>query len=71
MEGDLITGTLIKSAVGTLVERATGYLMLMHLPHVYGALEVQEAMTTAMATPPTALRRTLTWDQGQEMANHV
>jgi IS30 family transposase len=70
-EGDLITGTLNKSAIGTLVERATGYVMLMHLPHAHGALEVQESMTTAMATLPPTLRRTLTWDQGQEMANHV
>lgn len=70
-EGDLITGTLNKSAIGTLVERATGYVMLMHLPHAHGALEVQESMTTAMANLPPALRRTLTWDQGQEMANHV
>jgi IS30 family transposase len=45
--------------------------MLMHLPHAHGALEVQESMTTAMATLPPTLRRTLTWDQGQEMANHV
>jgi transposase, IS30 family len=45
--------------------------MLMHLPHAQGALEVQESMTTAMATQPRTLRRTLTWDQGQEMANHV
>src|SRR5271154_6243451 len=42
-EGDLITGTLNKSAIGTLVERATGYVMLMHLPHAHGALEVQDA----------------------------
>lgn len=70
-EGDLITGTLNKSAIGTLVERATGYVMLMHLPRAHGALEVQESMTTMMATLPPTLRRTLTWDPGQEMANHV
>lgn len=65
-EGDLITGTLNKSAIGTLVERATGFVMLLHLPHTHGALDVQEAMTTTMATLPATLRRTLTWDQGAE-----
>jgi hypothetical protein len=70
-EGDLITGAMNQSAIGTLVERATGYVMLLHLPHTHGAIDVQEAMTTTMARLPRTLRRTLTWDQGQEMANHV
>ncbi|MCW2525529.1 MAG: family transposase [Pseudonocardiales bacterium] len=70
-EGDLITGTENKSAIGTLVERATGFLMLLHLPDAHGALEVQDAMIAAMATLPATLRRTLTWDQGREMSNHV
>jgi IS30 family transposase len=70
-EGDLITGTENKSAIGTLVERATGYLLLLHLPQAHGALEVQESMIEAMAGLPVTLRRTLTWDQGCEMTNHV
>jgi transposase, IS30 family len=70
-EGDLITGANNKSAIGTLVERATGYLMLLHLPHAHGALEVQDAMVQAMSSLPATLRQTLTWDQGPEMTNHV
>jgi IS30 family transposase len=70
-EGDLITGSVNKSAIGTLVERTTGYAMLLHLPQAHGAVEVQDAMIEAMASLPDTLRRTLTWDQGMEMRNHV
>lgn len=70
-EGDLITGSVNKSAIGTLVERSTGYVMLLHLPIAHGALEVQDAMIEAMSSLPDTLRRTLTWDQGREMSNHV
>jgi hypothetical protein len=67
-EGDLITGAENKSAIGTLVERSTGYVMLLHLPNSHGADDVQDAMVEAMSRLPQTLRRTLTWDQGQEMA---
>lgn len=70
-EGDLIVGTQSKSAIGTLVERATGFVMLLHLPDDHGADAVQEAMIQVMAGLPETLRRTLTWDQGREMTNHV
>lgn len=70
-EGDLITGAENKSAIGTLVERATGYVTLLHLPNGHGAEAVQEAMVEAMSHLPATLRRTLAWDQGIEMANHV
>jgi transposase, IS30 family len=70
-EGDLITGAENKSAIGTLVERSTGYVMLLYLPNSHGADDVQEAMVEAMSRLPQTLRRTLTWDQGQEMANHT
>jgi len=71
-EGDLIIGsTVSKSAIGTLVERKTGFTMLLHLPDGHTALAVQEAMVAKMADLPRILRQTLTWDQGKEMANHA
>ncbi len=63
--------TASKSAVGTLVERTTGFVMLLHLPNNHGALAVQEALVAKMATLPEQLKLSLTWDQGSEMANHV
>jgi IS30 family transposase len=70
-EGDLIIGAESKSAIGTLVERATRFVMLLHLPDNHGALAVQDAIVAKMSQLPTELRRTLTWDQGHEMANHA
>jgi IS30 family transposase len=70
-EGDLITGALNKSAIGTLVERVSGFVQLLHLPVDHGALAVQEAIAATTARLPETLRRTLTWDQGVEMSNHV
>jgi IS30 family transposase len=71
-EGDLIMGsTASASAVGTLVERTTRFVMLLHLPGGHTADIVQEAMVAKMATLPEHLRRSLTWDQGCEMANHA
>jgi IS30 family transposase len=71
-EGDLIMGSIASnSAIGTLVERATRYVMLLHLPSGRGADAVQEAMVSAMSRLPAELRKTLTWDQGKEMANHA
>lgn len=69
-EGDLITGAGNASAIGTLVERTTGFLMLLHLPERHGAVEVRDQMITAISRMPAALRRTVTWDQGIEMAKH-
>jgi len=70
-EGDLITGAENRTAIGTLVERTTGFVLLLHLPVNHGAIAVQEAITTAVADLPVMLRKTLTWDQGIEMANHA
>jgi transposase, IS30 family len=71
-EGDLIMGsTQSGSAIGTLVERSTRYTLLLHLPDNHTALAVQEAIIAKMAQLPAMLRRTLTWDQGKEMANHL
>jgi IS30 family transposase len=71
-EGDLILGSVASaSAIGTLVERSTRFTMLLHLPADHTALSVQEAVVAKMAQLPAILRRTLTWDQGSEMANHA
>ena len=84
-EGDLILG-LDSSAIGTLVERTTRFTMLLELPRMpghdaprmkngpalagHGAAAVREAIAAQIATLPAALRRSLTWDQGAEMAQH-
>lgn len=70
-EGDLIVGAEGKSAIGTLVERSTRFVMLLHLPDDHGALTVQNAIVAKMPELPAILRKTLTWDQGIEMANHA
>jgi IS30 family transposase len=70
-EGDLIIGAHGQSAIGTLVERVTGFVLLLHLPADHGAIAVQQVMIDRMAELPDTLRRTLTWDRGTEMANHA
>jgi IS30 family transposase len=70
-EGDLIMGAGNTSAIGTLVERATRYLILLHLDGDHTALTVQEAMCREMSRLPEVLRQTLTWDRGTEMSNHA
>ncbi|HEV2070234.1 MAG TPA: IS30 family transposase [Acidimicrobiales bacterium] len=70
-EGDLIMGQNNRSAVGTLVERTTRYLLLLHLPHGREAIKVNEAMKQAIAALPEDLVRSITWDQGKEMSSHV
>jgi IS30 family transposase len=85
-EGDLILG-LDRTAIGTLVERSTRFTMLLHLPPMdghggprakngpalagHGADAVRDAISTAITTLPGQLRRSLTWDQGAEMAQHA
>jgi transposase, IS30 family len=64
-------GKLSQSAIGTLVERKTGFVMLLHLPEDHGAVAVQQAMIAKMSQLPEILRQTLTWDRGSEMANHA
>ena len=70
-EGDLITGELNKTAIGTLVERTTRYTMLVHLPDGHGAEAVRDGLIATMMTLPAHLRGSLTWDQGSEMAGHT
>jgi IS30 family transposase len=83
-EGDLILGTG-HSAIGTLVERTSRFTMLLHLPPPgdhqprvkngppvsgHDAEAVRDAIADAILTLPDQLRRSLTWDQGAEMARH-
>lgn len=70
-EGDLIVGKAGKSAVGTLVERSTRYVMLLHLPDGPSAENVRTAMQSIIQTLPESLRRSITWDQGPEMSQHA
>ena len=60
-----------RSAVGTLVERSTRLTLLLHLPHGKSAEQVEAAMRTAITALPSSLARTITWDQGAEMAKHA
>ena len=69
-EGDLIIGANGKSAIGTLVERTTRFLLLLHLKDQC-AETVRDAIAATITTLPEALRKTLTWDQGKELAQHV
>jgi IS30 family transposase len=85
-EGDLILG-MDRSAIGTLVERSSRFTMLLHLPPMdahdtlgtesspaltgAGAAAVRDAIAETIGTLPEQLRRSLTWDQGSEMAQHV
>jgi len=86
-EGDLMLG-LDSSAIGTLVERKTRFVMLLHLPRMdghgqqprvkntpaltgHGAEAVRDAIAASIITLPAQLRRSLTWDQGAEMAEHA
>ncbi|OBA73368.1 integrase [Mycobacterium sp. 1554424.7] len=67
-EGDLIVGP-DNSAIGTLVERATRFTILLHLPGDHTAATVAAAMIEAMSQLPEHLRRSITWDRGSEMAH--
>jgi IS30 family transposase len=69
-EGDLIFGKKM-TTVGTLVERHSRYVILLKLPNGHGAQAVRQAMTKRILTLPAQLRRSITWDQGKEMAEHV
>ena len=70
-EGDLIIGANSASAIGTLVERTTGLVMLLHLPGDHTAATVAAAMTAKIPEIPQIMWRSLTWDQGSEMALHT
>jgi IS30 family transposase len=67
-EGDLIVGPESKSAIGTLVERSTRFVILLHLGERHDAATVAEAMIAEMSKLPDHLRRSITWDRGTELA---
>ena len=70
-EGDLIVGKNGKSAIGTLVERQTRFVMLMNLSKGRLAVHVRNALADKVRDLPEQLRRSLTWDRGKEMGEHV
>ena len=70
-EGDLVGGRRNLSYVGTLVERTSRYLVLLHLPDGGGSDGVLAALTAAMDRLPAELRRSITWDRGIQMIRHT
>jgi IS30 family transposase len=70
-EGDLIMGAHQKSAIGTLVERSTRFVMLLHLPNGHNGELVRDEIVAVMQELPAHLRRSLAWDQGREMTRHA
>lgn len=70
-EGDLILGAGNKTAIATLVERTTRFVMLVHLPLDHTAQSVRDGLIQTMGGLPKLLRGSLTWDQGVEMAKHL
>jgi len=70
-EGDLLMGKNGRSAIGTLVERSTRFLILLHLADCFGAEQVEKAMIEATYRLPRVLWKSLTWDRGWEMRNHA
>ena len=70
-EGDLVIGTPATSAIATLVERTSGFVQLAGLPHGHTAEQTRAALTELIKNLPEAVRRTVTWDQGNEMAQHA
>ena len=69
-EGDLILGRQSRSAVATLVDRASRLTKLVHLPRDHSAETVRDVLRDVLGALPAAVRLTLTWDQGSEMAHH-
>jgi IS30 family transposase len=70
-EGDLIIGGAERSAVGALVDGASRFVLLFHVPDGRDGEKVNQAMRSAVVGLPEALRRTITWDQGKGMAAHA
>ncbi len=71
LEGDLIVGSFNRSAIVTVFDRASRYLWLADFPEDHGADATLAALVEIFDRIPAPLRRTLTWDQGREMARHA
>jgi transposase, IS30 family len=69
-EGDLIVGAGQRSAIATLVDRKTRHLILVQIRGGHTARRVGDALIEVFLAMPEGLRRTLTWDQGNEMFHH-
>ena len=69
-EGDLILGSNCRSAIATLVQRSTRFVLLVHLPAGHTAVAVRTVMIPTVSTLPERLRRSLAWDRGTELARH-
>lgn len=69
-EGDLITGTMNQSAIATLVERVSRFTILVHFVGTHDAEQLRDSMTKIFNGLPLGARKSLTWDQGIEMARH-
>jgi len=69
-EGDLVIGKKMTAAIGTLVERTSRFLILVHLPEGYKAPQLRDALIEQYGLIPPAMRKPLAWDQGREMARH-
>jgi transposase, IS30 family len=70
-EGDLIMGAACRSAIGTLVERATRFVMPRHLPDGHAAAQVHAALVAKIRQLPAQLRRSPAWDRGTQLAERV
>lgn len=70
-EGDLIIGKKNKGAIGTLVERSSRFVMLLHLPDGATAENVRASLTQKIQQLPEKLKQSVTWDRGKEMSGHA
>lgn len=71
LEGDLIVGAFNRSAIATVFDRASRHVWLADFPEDHGADATLAALVEILERIPPRLRRTLTWDQGREMARHA
>ncbi|MGH3428021.1 MAG: IS30 family transposase [Mycobacteriales bacterium] len=71
LEGDLIIGKMNRSQIATLVDRATRFTILVRIPYDRNAERVAALLARKMETLPEFMKKSVTWDQGKEMARHA